>query len=178
MAVHPAGGLVSGTLVNGLLHHFGHKAIELEVPDDDEEGDEQNSRNDVKTNHGHKEALADGAAEGVVVESKKESLSASLEALCLAGDDDSDGDEDVDIKVEHGAKADFASSQSMNVADSSGCDSKRRADSVDAGVPLPLTPPPPSMTVVAPPAALGMSAAKPIGSELRQGIVRPGIVHR
>jgi 23S rRNA pseudouridine1911/1915/1917 synthase len=46
MTVHPAGGLVSGTLVNGLLYHFGWPAIEV-APDDEEaaeveeEGDDE-----------------------------------------------------------------------------------------------------------------------------------------
>ena len=31
MAVHPAGGLVTGTLVNALLHHFGNEAIEVQA---------------------------------------------------------------------------------------------------------------------------------------------------
>ena len=38
MCVHPAGGLVSGTLVNALLFHFGHPAITITADGDGDDG--------------------------------------------------------------------------------------------------------------------------------------------
>ena len=153
--MHPAGGLVSGTLVNGLLHHFGHQAIELEVPNEDDE--DGGGRQNAVRNTGHEVGTAERAAEEAALDSKQKSmpLSTRLEALCLAGDEDSDDEDGGD---EHGTGADLGSNQSINIAARSS---------------LPTPPPPLTVTPTS-----GLTTVKPVGSELRQGIVRPGIAHR
>ena len=128
--MHPAGGLVSGTLVNALLFHFGHPALEIAVPDDDDDdGDD-----DTGTG-GSQAGVANRTGDGG-----------------FGSDDEED------------AEAPFSLSAALS------------AVAFEAAPKLPPPPPPgpkPSRGPVGHPAP-GVAS----GSELRQGIVRPGIVHR
>jgi hypothetical protein len=142
--VHPAGGLVSGTLVNGLLHHFGHSAIELEVP---EEEADQRPHASTLADKGGGRGGSGGAAftmAEVTTADAGTALSASLRALMLSDLSGGDSDDDEGEAQGGGSRSEVG-------------------DLRDAPPPPPMAPP---------------LATKPLGAELRLGIVRPGIVHR
>ena len=185
MCVHPAGGLVSGTLVNGLLFHFGHPAIIIvDSGADKDDGDDRAAKDD-----------------GGDDDDDDDDATASFS---VPGERDDEDDEDNGKKGNAAVRALNESSVDgaapckpapSIVPESSDCASLM-AGAVDTGS-LPSPPPaaaPPSSAVPksTPPAkasgATSPTEVDPAGlaalkleqkaSERRQGIVRPGIVHR
>ena len=141
MAVHPAGGLVTGTLVNALLHHFGNEAIEVQADalpeagggagagaggdgegglNEDEDGDDDE---EVATGRGGMTVLRDG-----------------VEGLGLGGP----------VLVEKGSAA-----LNLDASSGAGAGTDAGAQAVDEA-----------------------TLARSKEDERRQGVVRPGIVHR
>jgi hypothetical protein len=111
MAVHPAGGLVSGTLVNALLFHLGKPTIEIEVTE--EGGIEQtNTLQPLQNKNKSKGAAAvastdhdddDDEHDNIGVENLGDiSLLKSSEALVGGGEGEVDDEDDDDAVGNHG----------------------------------------------------------------------------
>ena len=140
MAVHPAGGLVTGTLVNALLHHFGNEAIEVEADALPEAGAGAGAA-----------AGGDGGGAGGL-------------------DEDEDGDDDEEVATGRGGMLVLRDGvEGLGLGGPILVEKGSAALNLEAGA---------GMSAGAKGVVDETTLARSKAEERRQGVVRPGIVHR